>query len=86
MLYYNNMTIQTFTHPETKPGETFFTNANTPGYLEMEWISKRRGRIAYDGEGNPLTAKDWSPVFISEAELAESGVNLQTLRREFNKN
>ena len=80
------MSTRTFSHPEMKLGEVFFTNTNTPGYLEIEWVSKRRGRIAYDGEGNRLTVNDWSPVFISEVELEESRKDLQTVRREFNKN
>lgn len=70
----------TFTHPETKTGEVFFANASAHAFATMRFSTKRIGNVAYDGEGKQLSAKDWCPVFVQEAELLSLDQTLSELR------
>lgn len=70
-----------FIHPELRSNEIFFTNASEKQFEMMEWKSKRKGKIAYDGKGNQLHHDDWFPVFISAEELNMSNKNISETRR-----
>lgn len=72
-----------FVHPELKLGELLFTNASRQQFESMDWKTKRKGTVAYDGKGNKLHFKDWFPVFISSMELKEKKVSLQDVRRQW---
>ena len=73
--------IESFTHPETKQGEVFFSNASSADFRHIEFQSKRIGTIAYDGKGNKQSSLDWFSIFISTGELKTK--SLQDLRREW---
>ena len=66
--YYNGY-MEPLGHPEAQQGEVFFTNATARQFKMMRWQTKRRGRVAYDGEGNRLDYKNWYPVFLHKEEL-----------------
>jgi hypothetical protein len=72
-----------FTHPEIGPGEVFFSNSDARQFELMEFKSKRRGRQAFDGEGNRIAPKDWLPVFLQRSELSRLGVSLEAARKLF---
>ena len=75
-----NPNFHTSLHPELRQGEVFLTNANPQTYSIIKWNSKRKGRQPYDGEGNPINASAWFPVFIQERELEKSGTTLSETR------
>ena len=86
-LGYNGC-MQEFIHPELKDGEVFFTNTNATQFKKMRWDTKRKGVVAYDGNGAKLSVADWFPVFLQEAELRLARYNLRSARnfwREINK-
>ena len=70
-------------HPELRKEEVFFTNTNIKRFEKMEYISKRCGKNAYDGEGNRLYQKDWFPVFIQGSDLEKDEMSLQDVRRKW---
>jgi hypothetical protein len=73
-----------FIHPDLAEGEVFFTNSNAVGFESISLISKRKGSIPYDGQGNVLApSKEWFPVFLKQEELNESLLSLGKLRRRF---
>lgn len=72
-----------FIHPELQQDEVFFTNASSKQFTELRFTTKRQGKIAYDGEGNKLTASDWFPIFLNRNELVKK--TLPKLRTEFRK-
>lgn len=72
----------TWRHPEILDGEVFFRNMNSQEFDALQWTSKRKGQNAYDGEGRQLTAPDWFPVFLAQAELVDRQTNLSDLRRQ----
>lgn len=72
-------------HPELGNREVFFTNASSEDYREMQFFTKRRGKVAYDGNGNSLRAEDWFPVFIRKEELLGFKITLNTLRARCRK-
>ena len=78
--------IDTFSHPETREGELFFLNTNTAGFENIRYNSKRKGIIAYDGEGNRQNAADWFPVFASIKEFEKSELQLVEERKKFKIN
>lgn len=80
-LLYENMVE--FIHPEKKEDEVFFTNASGRQFKWMRWVTKRKGVLAYDGEGNPLNQKNWFPVFIKKEELDQTKADLKTERKTF---
>ena len=72
-----------FVHPELLSGEVFFSNANSRVFRWMKWKSKRKGIVAYDGEGR-ITGKgkaDWFPVFIKAYEMEKGRFTLGDMRR-----
>ncbi len=73
-----------FQHPELSKNEVFFINANTEGFLMMEFRTKRRGVQAYDGCGNKLLSADWFPVFLQLSELKKLNLSLSDIRRQAN--
>ena len=75
--------MNNFTHPEIKEGEILFTNSNQKGFDMMDWKSKRKGLVAFDGNGLLTNNDDWFPVFIKKDELERSGKLLEDIRREF---
>ena len=74
-----------WTHPEIKEGEVLLRNMTGEEFGRLTFTSKRQGRIAYDGEGNQLSFKDWLPVFLQQNELDERGINLTSLRKELQR-
>lgn len=72
-----------FNHPETNPGEMFFSNAHKGDFDKLKYISKRLGTTAYDGEGNRLDTDDWLPIFILKKEIKKTGQSLSELRRDW---
>ncbi|MEK9157820.1 MAG: hypothetical protein AAB638_01390 [Patescibacteria group bacterium] len=68
-------------HPEKQPDEVFFTNATARQFRIMRWRTKRKGSVAYDGEGNKLAHKNWFPVFLSKSELDNVKADLVTERK-----
>jgi hypothetical protein len=67
-------------HPEIQQGEIFISNMNGEQFQALGWLSKRKGTVAYDGEGGQLNFADWFPVFIQTAELERRNVSLRDLR------
>lgn len=67
-----------FVHPELLEGEVWLTNVfpmldgleRTDSFRAIRWRTKRRGNTAYDANGSPVPGA--YPVFVMEAELAES--------------
>lgn len=72
-----------FLHPETKQNEVFFTNCSPTGFEQMEFMTKRKGIHAYDGNGTLLKTPEWFPVFLENNEVLASGRSLLDLRRAF---
>jgi hypothetical protein len=72
-----------FVHPELGDGELFFTNSDLLEFEQMTWRTKRKGNIAYDGNGNPLSNENWFPVFLQQMEIALVGKNLTQIRKIF---
>lgn len=76
-------------HPETMPGEVFASNMNLRGFEDLQFVTKRRGSVAYDAWGKPIheyEKYDFRPVFVQATELAEAGVlHGPKLRRRFQK-
>ncbi|MEK7187621.1 MAG: hypothetical protein AAB691_02085 [Patescibacteria group bacterium] len=69
-------------HPEARESEIFVRNMSEAHYLLFsDWSSRRRGRVAYDGDGNALNFSDWLPVFIEVWELEERHISISELRR-----
>lgn len=68
-------------HPEILQGEVFVSNMDSARFSAFTWLSKRKGSLAYDGEGHLLTARDWFPVFVQESELRDRNLTLTELRR-----
>lgn len=73
---------QEFTHAEIRAKEVFLSNTNDRGWRLISWTSKRRGQIAYDGNGTKLGHVDWFPVFVSSDELSAASLTLQEARRQ----
>lgn len=71
-----------FAHPELEEGEIFLTNSNQRVFEEMEWLSKRKGKVALDGNGLMTGNTDWFPVFIGKKELYDSGKDIKDVRKE----
>lgn len=65
-------------HPEIRSGEVFLTNADEDLFRQLGWMSKRRGHIAFDVKGNPISDSwpDSFPVFVKKKELEKAGVFL----------
>lgn len=76
-----NETPNQFNHPELQPGEVFFTNATARQFKMMRWKTKRKGSLAYDGEGNRQIYKNWFPVFLAQAELENVKADLVAERK-----
>lgn len=74
-----------YTHPEAKHGEVVFSNVTPKEFDLLNFTSKRKGQIAYDGRGNKLKPQslEWFPVFIKIDEAASLGKTLTVLRREW---
>ena len=73
-------------HPELREGEIFLGNFSFYGraqrdWDDLRWKTKRKGEIAYDDQGRPLSETtsrtEIYPVFVQEAELAEAGVKIE---------
>jgi hypothetical protein len=75
--------VDVFTHPELHKGEVFFSNVNEKGFTLLPYQSKRKGVVAYDGEGGKQNFEDWFPVFVSLGELQNLHLKLVEARREF---
>ena len=73
--------METFNHPEIQTGEVFFTNANARQFKLMRWTTKRKGSVAYDGEGNKLGHTNWFPIFLGQAELENVKADIQAERK-----
>ena len=59
-------------HPECKSDEVFLTNDDDLGVSQIGWKSKRKGRNAYDIDGNLI--KGLFPVFVKQSELPFDGL------------
>jgi hypothetical protein len=70
-----------FHHPEVLVGEVFLSNMSLLQFNSLNITSKRKGGVAFDGEGNQLTNSDWFPIFIKEAEIFEHCTSLSELRK-----
>lgn len=69
------MTPLKYAHPEALPGEVFLTNATMVGFMEIQWTTKRRGNVAYDGDARPVMyyeKHDFRPVFVRIDELVSA--------------
>lgn len=61
------------THPEIRDGEMFLTNCfgvSSDSYREIEWRTKRKGKVAYTIRGKPI--ENVYPVFIQIKEYDDS--------------
>ena len=72
-----------FNHPELLDGEIFFTNATTKHFHKMNWLTKRIGVIAYDGQGKQLNHEDWLPIFLRKSELIQKGMIIREVRKSW---
>ena len=73
--------MEPFTHPEKQGDEVFFTNGTARQFRLMRWETKRKGAIAYDGEGKQLNHKGWFPIFLKKSELDAVKADLKTERK-----
>ena len=78
-----NITEVDFIHPEIQSGEIFFTNSSQVKFEKIQFSTKRRGKVAYDGRGNLTSNINWFPVFIQEEELKNKNLDLREIRRAF---
>ncbi|MBE9592839.1 MAG: hypothetical protein IMF19_05105 [Proteobacteria bacterium] len=60
-------------HPELEVGEMFLTHCRSEDYIEIGWISKRMGVVAYTPRGVPLPK--YRPVFVLRSEYEEGKKN-----------
>lgn len=73
--------------------EMFLANSSSKQYSNLTFKTKRKGNIAYDGNGGipPAHEKsdDWFPVFVKTDELTEflvkNNLTLMQFRRDFVK-
>lgn len=74
-------------HPELEKGEVFFANVSNDAsgffhdycsWASVKWKTKRRSRIAYNINDNPMEGS--SPVFVQREELIKAGINPDKLR------
>lgn len=59
-------------HPECQSDEVFVTNSDNEGFYSIGWETKRKGEMAYDIYGNPISKIGWPrsfPVFVKKEEL-----------------
>ena len=61
-------------HLEKKSNEVFIGNFNDRGFSIVKHPSKRKGKIAYDKNGNKLNDKHF-PVFISREDARKVGIS-----------
>ena len=54
-------------HPEMLPGEVFINNCSEQSVHRIGWLTKRRGKTAYDVNGKTLP--NTFPVFAQISEL-----------------
>ncbi len=76
-------------HPEIQNGEVFLTNVGDnhdfssvymehgDGFSNIGWKTKRRGSIAYDIYGKPVSGM--KPVFVQRDELKKGGIDPDNL-------
>ncbi len=74
--------MKIFTHPEQHQIELFLTNATKEQFDEIDFFTKRKGKVSYDGNGNALSIDNWYPVFVNKNELAQSRKLLNEIRSE----
>lgn len=77
--------IKEFSHPEMDKTEVFFTNGELSWFVNLQFESKRLGKISYDGNGNRLTIKNWYPIFLKKIELRRIDKTLTEIRKSFRK-
>ncbi len=68
-------------HPETRNGETFFRNMPEAQFELLNFSSKRKGLVAYDGDGRSLGLPDWFPVFVRVRDLEGRNAERSVIRR-----
>lgn len=57
-------------HPEQQPDEFFITNIDDDNYHNVGWKTKRKGDIAYDMNGLPISPiSQLFPVFAKREEV-----------------
>ena len=61
-------------HPEKIKDEVFIGNFNDRGFSIIKHLSKRKGKIAYDKNGNRLNDEHF-PVFISREDARKVGIS-----------
>jgi hypothetical protein len=49
------MVPKEWVHPEAREDEVFFSNMGQAEFEKLGFASKRKGKIAYDGEGRPCS-------------------------------
>tara|TARA_R110000850_G_scaffold277120_1_gene423040 strand:- start:20143 stop:20385 length:243 start_codon:yes stop_codon:yes gene_type:complete len=69
-----------FKHPECLNGEVFLSNMSLENYQNLEFQTKRKGNIPYDGIGDELSYENWYPIFIEQQELDSLNRSLQEVR------
>ncbi len=82
-----SLKVNRWSHPELQDGEVFITNASDsssgkyPGDTRSDWDAcgwktKRRGKVAYDIHGKPISAGVF-PIFARREELEAAGVKIK---------
>ena len=64
-------------HPELQENEVWITNADAKSFENIGWKTKRRGNVALNADGEPITFRQWPgvfPVFAQKSELEKAGV------------
>jgi hypothetical protein len=61
-------------HPERKGSEVFLLNCTEERWATIHWRSKRRGEVAYDEQGHPITGQ--FPVFVDISDLLEREIKV----------
>ncbi|KND49851.1 MAG: hypothetical protein AB198_00385 [Parcubacteria bacterium C7867-003] len=74
-----------FKHPEAEDDEVFITNSNEKVFNQMSWVTKRKGKVALDGNGLMTNNDDWFPVFIGKKELESSEMSIKDIRGEIRR-
>lgn len=64
-------------HPEIRSDEVWITNADFRSFSKVGWSTKRKGKVALDSRGRPVSESGWEnafPVFAKKSELAQAGI------------
>lgn len=69
-------------HPEAQEGEVWICNARGHDFADIELVSKRKGKIAFDVDNNPIVNVSddefdhFEPIFAKRDEVMKKAIEL----------